>query len=68
MKIPIKIKEPEVIEDDRELSELLPEVGAEFSIDDTIAQMARDKLQFYNAIDTVGNVGNIGTTETEEEE
>ena len=49
-KIPISIKEPEVIEDDRELSELLPEVGAEFSIDDTIAQMARDKLQFYNAI------------------
>ena len=49
-KIPISIKEPEVIEDDRELSELLPEVGAEFSIDDTIAQMARDKLQFYNAV------------------
>ena len=58
-KIPISIKEPEgvetslpeVIEDDRELSELLPEVGAEFSIDDTIAQMARDKLQFYNAVE-----------------
>jgi len=48
-KIPISIKEPE-IDDDRELSELLPEVGAEFSIGDTIAQMARDKLQFYNAV------------------
>jgi len=45
---PKRIKEPE---DDRELSELLPEVGAEFSIDDTIAQMAKDKLWWYEHIE-----------------
>ena len=53
---PKRIKEPE---DDREfgredtlpLSELLPEVGAEFSIDDTIAQMAKDKLWWYEHVE-----------------
>ena len=46
---PKTIKEPE---DDRELSELLPEVGAEFSIDDTIAQMAKDKLWWYEHVES----------------
>jgi len=46
---PKTIKEPI---DDRELSELLPEVGAEFSIDDTIAQMAKDKLWWYEHVES----------------